>query len=59
MTNNQSLYEVINNEDPTFIKEVLQSENVPFLQAKLRRTKNEDRKAIIKARIEKLNYLMI
>lgn len=55
----QTLYDVMNNEDPVFVKEILQSENVPFLQDQLKRTKSSDRKAIILARIQKLNYLMI
>ncbi|HUI32028.1 MAG TPA: hypothetical protein VLY84_00295 [Dysgonamonadaceae bacterium] len=55
----QTLYDVMNNEDPVFVKEILQSENVPFLQDQLKRTKSADRKAIILARIQKLNYLMI
>lgn len=56
---NQSLYDVINNEDPTFIKEITQSENVPFLQERLKHTRDANRKAVIAARIETLNYLMI
>lgn len=59
MNTDQSLFDLMNNEDPTFIKEITQSENVPFLQEKLKHAKNEDRKAIIAARIQKLNYLMI
>lgn len=59
MNTDQSLFDLMNNEDPSFIKEITQTENVPFLQEKLNRTKNPDRKAIILARIQKLNYLMI
>lgn len=56
---NQTLHDIIQKEDQAFISEIVRSENVPFLIEKLKKTKNEDRKAIIQARIENLNHLLV
>lgn len=56
---NQSLYDIINNQPSTFVDEILQCEDLVQLKQKLKRTRNQDRKAIIQARIENLTYLAV
>lgn len=59
MNTNQTLQDLIEKQTPEFIEVVLKSENAPYLNELLKRVKTDDKKAIIAARIEKLNYLMI
>lgn len=41
------------------VQSILQSNDTEWLVKKLKRTRKKDRKAIIKARIDNLNYLVI
>lgn len=56
---NQSLYDIINQQPQSFVEEILQSDDIVQLQQKLKRTRNQDQKAIIQARIENLTYLAL
>ncbi len=55
---NQSLTDIINNEDPEWIKSVMQSNDLVELNKRLRSPLSLNRKAIIRARIENLTHLI-
>ena len=54
-----SLQDVINKQDPSWVSKVLESNNVQWLNKLLVSEENEERKAVIRARIENINPLVI
>lgn len=56
---NQSLYDIMQNEDQKWLKTIIESNDVAWLLKKSKQTRCVDRKAIIDARIENINYLVV
>jgi len=57
--NNQSLYDIMNDQEKTWLKSITDCIDVAELQQKLKKVKDTHKKTIIKARIENLTYLAI
>lgn len=55
----KALVDIINEEDPAFVKEVLSCDSVETLMRKLNQTENINQQAIIEARIQNINHLVI
>jgi hypothetical protein len=58
MDKNQSLKDIIDNEDPIWLATIMDSSDRGFLNLKLSKARKPERKAIINARISNLNYLI-
>ena len=56
---NQSLYDIMQAEDQKWLKTITDSTDVAWLNKKEARAIKPGRKAIIKARIENLTYLVV
>lgn len=56
---NQSLYDIMQAEDQKWLQTILESTDVAWLNKKEARALKPGRKAIIKARIENLTYLVV
>jgi hypothetical protein len=56
---NQSLYDIMQAEDPKWLQTIIESTDVAWLNKKEARAVKPGRKAIIKARIENLTYLVV
>lgn len=56
---NQSLHEIMQAEDPQWLNTITEASDVLVLRQKLSKTRNKNRIAIIKARIENLTYLAV
>ena len=56
---NQSLHDIMVNEDQNWLKTISESTDVAWLLKKQKQTRNANRKAIIKARIENIQYLVV
>jgi hypothetical protein len=56
---NQSLYDIMQAEDPKWLQTIIESTDVAWLNKKEARAVKPGRKAIIKARIERLTYLAV
>lgn len=57
--NNQSLHDIMANEDAKWLETITASSDVAWLLKKEKQTRSADRKAIINARIENINHLAI
>ena len=55
----QSLVDIINTEEADFVQEVLQCDSVEILMKKLDKADTINRQAIIQARIQNINHLVI
>ena len=56
---NQSLHDIMINEDPKWLTTITESSDVEWLIQKEKQTRSVDRKAVINARIENLQYLAV